>query len=380
MNTSRRAICGVVVLSALILWPTPLLPPESLARAVQRILGVGWETAYLAVTICLQSVFYFLAGVLTTFAVGRAQTRTGRLLHIVFVPAATVALALAIRSVKAGHTPHYANAAVPLCACLLGTSLGLGVLYRRILTATVVVSALLVGVLLSLLAGTSSSLRQATEARLHAIVDAGPSLPSGDARFGALLQVAFKPLVGERDSAIERNRASILAWSIAVGHPKMARLTGLNPGSEFVRRAAAVSEGATLRGRTDWAKHYAVSAGLTVLGHPLISDAGGLMKEQLDALTGGSGFSFGDLAADRAGVRFAIAATRTERSAKAMQERITDQYSEADFFPPAMDLPENVTVEQFRRDFAGVGSSRYNAKLSDIEAQLDRCAALGASR
>ena len=40
-------------------------------------------------------------------------------------------------------------------------------------------------------------------------------------------------------------------------------------------------------------------AALAVLEHPLVSDAGGLMKEQLDALTHGSGFSFGDLAADR---------------------------------------------------------------------------------
>ena len=40
----------------------------------------------------------------------------------------------------------------------------------------------------------------------------------------------------------------------------------------------------------DWARHSALSAALAVLEHPLVSDAAGLMKEELDALTHGSGF------------------------------------------------------------------------------------------
>ena len=74
-----------------------------------------------------------------------------------------------------------------------------------------------------------------------------------------------------------------------------------------------------MRGREDWARHYALSAALAVLEHPLVSDAAGLMKEELDALTHGSGFSFGDLAADRAGVRFADAATHSEVDEQAME-------------------------------------------------------------
>ncbi len=44
-----------------------------------------------------------------------------------------------------------------------------------------------------------------------------------------------------------------------------------------------------------------LGAALAVLKHPIVSDAGGLLREQLDTLTRGSGFSFGDLAADRVG-------------------------------------------------------------------------------
>ena len=133
-----------------------------------------------------------------------------------------------------------------------------------------------------------------------------------------------------------------------------------------------MGSGATLRGRNDWSKHYAVSAALAVLEHPLISDAAGLMKEQLDALTQGTGFSFGDMAADRAGVRFAAAATHSAAAAEAMQCRLRNGFKVADFFPPVADLPENLTTEEFRRDYRGVGSRRYRQLTAEIEARLDQ--------
>ena len=113
----------------------------------------------------------------------------------------------------------------------------------------------------------------------------------------------------------------------------------------------------TLRGRLDWSKHYAMSAALAAAEHPLISDAGGLMKKQLDALTLGSGFSFGDLAADRAGVRFANAGTSSEAGAKSTQARAEECYDIDDLFPPIIDLPENLTLEQFRRNFGELAVS-----------------------
>src|SRR5262249_61390306 len=98
--------------------------------------------------------------------------------------------------------------------------------------------------------------------------------------------------------------------------------------------------------------------------------------EELDALTHGTGFSFADLAADRAGTRFARAATASEDAARAAQARLAAGFATDDYFPQAADLPENLTVEQFRRDFGGVGSPRDRQKVAEIEARLDRCAAL----
>jgi hypothetical protein len=100
------------------------------------------------------------------------------------------------------------------------------------------------------------------------------------------------------------------------------------------------------------------------------------MKEKLDALTRGSGFSFCDLTAERAGVRFASVATGWESLAKAMQLRLQNSFAANDFFPPTADFPENLTVEEFRRNFGGVGSQRYRQELRKIEKRLDGCVAI----
>jgi hypothetical protein len=377
-NSKVKVAAGSVILLALLIVPAPLLPPHRLAETVQSLAEVGWARAYLAAAVGLQMAFYGSLGMLAALVVNRAPALRGRLLQVLILPMAVTILAIIIRSLKVGHLPVWINAAVPIASCLFGVVLGLGFFYRRLKVVLAVVAIVIGAALWGLLSGTSAELSRATELHLQRMIAAGPNLPPGDARFGALLQTAFASIPGDfsRKSAVQQNRAAILAWGIAVGHPRLARFVGLNPDSELVRRAAALGQVTTLQKRADWPKHYALSAALAVLEHPLVSDAGGLMKEQLDALTGGSGFSFGDLTADRAGVRFASAATGSESVAKAMQLRLQDGFAVDDFFPPTVDFPENLTVDEFRRDFGGVGSERYWQELSKIEKRLDGCAAI----
>jgi hypothetical protein len=363
---------------ALIAAPAPLLPPHRLAEAFERIFGLQWLSAYLVAAVVLEVAFYFSLGLLAGLVVSRTQTIGGRIFQIAILPTVTVALAIVIRSLKGGHFPVWVNTVVPICACLFGVALGLGWLYSRLrLTALGSVTVLSLA-LWGLVDGASSSLQAATNARLQRLVVMAPGLPTDEDRFGVLLRAAFVPLpTGEaEESAIEQNRASILAWGIALGHPKLARFTGLDPDSEVVHRAAALAEGTTIRGHEDWPRHYAVSAALAILEHPLISDSAGLMKEQLDALSQGSGFSFRDLAADQAGARFAIAATSSEAAALAMQRRLQNSYFIDDFFPRVEDLPPDLTAKQFRRDFGGVGTVRYRLQVAKIENLLDGCAAI----
>jgi hypothetical protein len=270
-----------------------------------------------------------------------------------------------------------ANAIIPIAACLFGVALGLGLLYKGWKLLLPIATLLIGAALWGFLGGVSAEFSRDTEMRLARLAAAGPGLPTGDARFGAMLQIAFAPW--SPSDAVQQNRAAILALGIALGHERLAPFAGLHPDDELVRAASLLRQRATLRGREDWPRHYAVSAALAALEIPLLSDAAGLLKEEMDALTHGSGFSFGDLAADRAGTRFANAATHSDAAAAAMQLRLHRGFALDDFFPAAADLPENLTVDQFRDLYGSVGSRRYRQKVGEIEARLDRCAAIAPS-
>jgi len=372
-----KVVAATVVLLALLLAPAPLLPPHRLAEVLESMLSVSWKTAYLMAAVGLQAVFYGAIGILSAFIVKRATAKPRRLLQIIVVPLVVVLVAVIIRSLKMGHLPIWINAAIPVAACLLGVWLGLGFLYQRGKAILLVVVTVIVATFWLLLGSATTELSQATETHLRRLVTAGPGLPSGQPRFGALLQVAFAPLSGaDKSSEVHNNRAAILALGLALGDESLARFVGLDRESELVRQSALLRQGTTLREREDWTRHFFVSASLAVLEHPLVSDAGGLMKEQLDALTGGSGFSFCDFAADRAGVRFAGAATNSEKDASAMQGLLMGGFNVNDFFPAVDDLPENLTTEQFRSEYGSVGSQSYRQKIIEIETRLNSCAAL----
>ena len=97
-----------------------------------------------------------------------------------------------------------------------------------------------------------------------------------------------------------------------------------------------------------------MSGALTVVSAVAPSDAAGLLKEELDA-DGGSGFSFGDLLADRAGTTFASVATRDEASAAAIQARLAGGFRVDDFFPPADGLPEGIPDAELQSRYGGRG-------------------------
>lgn len=370
-------LAAVAVLLALALLPAPLLPPIAATRAVESLLGASFGSAYLVAVIALHLLLYGSLGLVAAFAVGSGETRRARLLRLLLAPLALVLLVVVVRSIRLGHVPPIENAVVPLGASALGIWIGLLFRQHGWRAPAIATGLLAAGLSWAWWPVVSSDLGRATEARLEQLVALGPRFPSGEARFGALLQAAFAPAPSEGlTSPADQNRAAILALGIAIGHERLARYAGLDPDGESVRLAVRLRDGTTLRGRKDWPRHFWVSATLAVVENEFLSDAGGLMKEELDALTHGTGFSFADLAADRAGNRFAHAATDSDAAARTMQARLARGVSVDDLFPPAADLPENLTVEQFRRDFGGVGSLRYRQKVAEIEERLDRCAAL----
>ena len=124
----------------------------------------------------------------------------------------------------------------------------------------------------------------------------------------------------------------------------------------------------TLAGRNDLLRHFAVSAALEAASDGDAAFAVGEIKELLDA-AGGSGFSFADLAADRAGARFAAALRRTEPvNWPALASLLVD---EAAVMPPIRGLREGLGEAAFTRDYRNVDSPAYRDALAQIDAAID---------
>lgn len=122
----------------------------------------------------------------------------------------------------------------------------------------------------------------------------------------------------------------------------------------------------TLGGRRDFPQHFLVSATLAAQNGVSAADTIGLFKELADA-RGGSGFSFNDMAANRAGTRLGALAVR---SPDKLQARLITGLAEQDFMPDVADLPEYMAEPEFRQRFGGPGSPEYERMVADIERRL----------
>ena len=128
----------------------------------------------------------------------------------------------------------------------------------------------------------------------------------------------------------------------------------------------------SLRSRVDIQQHFIYSVALQLFGNSDASDAIGELKEFLDSNKGGSGFSFADLMADRAGTRLAMISTQTNESALLAQERLANITSESAIIPTLGGLPEGITQQAFEKYYQGVKSTNYIAMLRHIDEQLSQ--------
>lgn len=218
--------------------------------------------------------------------------------------------------------------------------------------------------------------QEATRAQVDHLLRALAAAPPGDARFVAALEAVFTlaRARSSRGAAVEENRAAMVALGVVLGHPRLAMILGAGPAGERADLAARLRDGTTLRGRADWPRHFAVSAALAAIADVAPSDEVGRLKEELDA-DGGSGFSFADLLADRAGTTLAAMATRDDAWAERMQSRLVTQVRVDDVFPGVEGLPEGLADAAFRVQFGGVGGDGYRRLTADIEGRISRCRA-----
>lgn len=165
------------------------------------------------------------------------------------------------------------------------------------------------------------------------------------------------------DPVVE-NRAALLVLTFYVnGHG----LAALVPTAQGWPKLPAHT--LTLNGREDFTQHFTISATLAALAGGPLADAVGLYKEVDDARFG-SGFSFNDIAADRAGTRFGELAAGSKSSAAWLQQRLSAGIRELDFMPVTDDLPEFMPEAEFLRRFGGVGAPAYQQIMARIERRI----------
>ncbi len=129
----------------------------------------------------------------------------------------------------------------------------------------------------------------------------------------------------------------------------------------------------SVHGRHDLVLHYLVSAAVTASAGSGLASAMGEFKE-LDDSRGGTGFSFADLLADRAGIRLAEMATGTEQQARVLQQRMSDSLLvETDFMPDIEDLPKGIMELEFKHRYRDLDSNKFKMVEDEIENRLSRC-------
>jgi hypothetical protein len=175
----------------------------------------------------------------------------------------------------------------------------------------------------------------------------------------------FKLARDRGGNPVDENRAAIVALAIYFGHWRVEQMIG-NVRTDEMKLHRRQTENVVLAGRVDLRQHFIISAVLAIASERGITHAIGEYKELLDARHGGSGFSFVDLTADRAGVRFAETATNSSTAAR-MQHLLGDNQHEGQFFPNIKGLPERLSKEVFERYFGNVKSDTYISLVHDID-------------
>ncbi len=121
--------------------------------------------------------------------------------------------------------------------------------------------------------------------------------------------------------------------------------------------------------RTDMAQHFMLSASLSALGNSHLAQIIGQEKELNDAKKG-NGFSFIDLAADRAGVYFGKYATANLEQALKIQKKMATIKNYQAFMPRVSDLPEKLDIINFTTQYQSIYSPKYQAILKEIDRRI----------
>ncbi len=166
---------------------------------------------------------------------------------------------------------------------------------------------------------------------------------------------------------VSENTAALWALAIVYGNNNFAKLIGL-PDLTF----SHINRNLTIKNRGDLRLHFLYSIVLEQVGKTAVGLSIGEIKELLDSNKGGSGFSFTDLAADKAGLMLSKFSTKDEYSAIKAQKILANIKDEAIFFPYIHDLLDGFTSKEFKDNFNKIGSPAYKVQEQRIDDRISR--------
>jgi len=353
--------------------PRPLGAFDGAAHALRATFGVSEATSRAVATIVMRASGLALTGLFLSLSLKHIPLKIAAPLAMLLAPC----LAVACQWINYGYFPISLQLQMGITSAIIGALIGL------ILRGSGIAS----GVLLVLLAGlylygTSTSISNdlAEDARATGeyLLANAETVPDGDAGFAKLLELAFQ--FAEDNShgtdPVQPNKAAILALGVILGEERVAQVAKRPINIARLSEFQSLRQRITLVGRNDLARHFWVSAALAILSDEKRSMTVGIAKEMMDTTEGGSGFSFDDLAADRAGTLLAVAATKNAANARNLQAHIRQGVVIADFFPDVEGLPSGLTRDQFQSEYGGPGGKVTLVLANEIERRLSECRAL----
>lgn len=178
------------------------------------------------------------------------------------------------------------------------------------------------------------------------------------------IQVAFN--MAERRSVIhdpvQENTAAIWALALTNGSKQLLRFTTITD-----LKVQPVQSNSTLQGRRDLAQHFLYSAVLQQLGESSVALSIGQLKEMMDS-DGGTGFSFVDMTANKAGMQLSNFATSNEENARFIQSKLKQCVKESCYMPSTADMQEGLGIDTFEQKYNSVSDEKYQK----IERAIDQ--------
>ncbi len=167
------------------------------------------------------------------------------------------------------------------------------------------------------------------------------------------------------ENAIEENKMAIMTVNDYINNKEARKFLPSAVSKPTTKKRYATF----LYKRTDLAQHFIGSAAITASLNGQVAQVAGEEKELSDA-QGGSGFSFIDLAADKAGTRFGEIATSSPENARKIQKMMSEIKDYGDFMPDPRDLPEHMNEAEFKQRYQSVDSPAYQELSKQIDARI----------